>query len=133
MLRRTVTTLRKPAETYRSPNDREKDVKWRRWLWCANCSYNEDRDYCASINIARLGVAYLIQMKQTGKARACSIFDQRVKPASYTGAGSELLLPPTDTRSARYIRGKICYLPGWFGSIFLQSSQPKAVFPRLCG
>ena len=123
----------KPAKTYRSPENRTTDVKWGRWLWCEHCSSNGDRDYCASVNIARLGVAYLIHMKQTGKGRACSISDPRVKPVSYTGAGSALLLPPTGYTPARHVRGKICYAPGWLGSAFLQSSQPKAVFLRLCG
>jgi hypothetical protein len=123
----------KPAKTYRSPDDRAKDVKWGRWLCCEHCSYNGDRDYCASVNIARLGIAYLIQMKQLGKARACSIFDPRVKPASYTGAGAVLLLPPPGSHTRPILSGKMYYYPGWFGSAFLQSSQPKAVFPRLCG
>jgi hypothetical protein len=122
-----------PAKTYRSPHDRAEAVKWGRWLWCEHCCYNGDRDYCASLNIARLGVAYLIQMKHTGKGRACSISDPRVKPVSYTGAGSALLLPPTGSWPARHVRGKICYAPGWLGSAFLQSSQPRAVFLRLCG
>ena len=116
------------------PDDRGEAVTWGRWMWCEACGFNGDRDYCASLNIARLGVAYLIQMKHTGKARSCSITDPRVKPVSYTGAGSALLLPPTETHMpARYVRGKICYCPGWLGSAFLQSSQPKAVFLRLCG
>lgn len=122
-----------PAKTYRSPDDRAKDVKWGRWLCCEHCSYNGDRDYCASVNIARLGIAYLIQMKQLGKARACSIFDPRVKPASYTGAGAVLLLPPPGSHTRPLLSGKMYYYPGWFSSAFLQSSQPKAVFPRLCG
>ena len=122
-----------PAKTYRSPDDRAKDVKWGRWLCCEHCSYNGDRDYCASVNIARLGIAYLIQMKELGKARACSIFDPRVKPASYTGAGAVLLLPPPGSHTRPILSGKMYYYPGWFGSAFLQSSQPKAVFPRLCG
>ena len=122
-----------PAKTYRSPDDSAKDVKWGRWLCCEHCSYNGDRDYCASVNIARLGIAYLIQMKQLGKARACSIFDPRVKPASYTGAGAVLLLPPPGSHTRPILSGKMYYYPGWFGSAFLQSSQPKAVFPRLCG
>jgi putative transposase len=123
----------KPANTYRSPGDRGEAVSWGRWLWCEACGFNGDRDYCASLNIARLGVAYLLQMKHTGKGRSCSITDPRVKPVSYTGTGSVLLLPPTETTSARHVRGKICYAPGWLGSAFLQSSQPKAVFLRLCG
>ena len=122
-----------PAKTYREPAQRSAVVKWGRWLWCEACGYNGDRDYCASLNIARLGIAYLQQMKQTSKARVCSITDPRVKPVSYTGTGSALLLPPTGINPARHVRGKICYAPGWLGSAFLQSSQPRAVFLRLCG
>jgi putative transposase len=123
----------KPAKTYRSPADRNEAVNWGRWLWCEACGFNGDRDYCAALNIARLGVAYLVQMKTVGKARPCSITDPRVKPVSYTGAGAVLLLPPTGINPARHVRGKICYYPGWLSSAFLQSSQPKAVFLRLCG
>jgi len=122
-----------PAKTYRSPSERKEAVKWGRWMYCDTCHYNGDRDYCASVNIARLGVAYLIQIKETGKGSACSISDLRVKPVSYTGTGAVLLLPPPGEKPARYVRGKICYYPGWLGSAFLQSSQPKAVFLRLCG
>jgi hypothetical protein len=122
-----------PAKTYRSPSDRTEAVKWGRWMSCENCHCNGDRDYCASINIARLGVAYLMQMKQSGKARSCSIADPRVKPVSYTGAGAVLLLPPTGSHARPIRSGKICYYPGWLRSAFLQSSQPKAVFLRLCG
>jgi putative transposase len=121
------------ANTYRSPSDRHAAVKWGRWMICEHCQYQGDRDYCASVNIARLGVAYLLQMKHMGRARSCSISDPRVKPVSYTGAGSALLLPPTGNRPARCVRGKFCYCPGWLGSAFLQSSQKKALFLRLCG
>src|SRR5438309_11681710 len=31
------------------------------------------------------------------------------------------------------VASKICYYPGWPGSAFLQSSQKKSVFLRLCG
>jgi hypothetical protein len=123
----------KPVKTYRAPDDRAEAASWGRWLWCEICGFNGDRDYCASLNIARLGVAYLLQMQDEGKARPCSIIDPRVKPVSYTGAGSALLLPPTGALPARHVRGKICYAPGWLGSAFLQSSQPKAVFWRLSG
>jgi putative transposase len=122
-----------PAKTYRSPSERKKAVKWGRWLYCEACPYHGDRDYCASVNIARLGVAYLMQMKHTGKARSCSISDPRVKPVSYTGTGAVLLLPPTGSHTRPILSGKMCYYPGWFGSAFLQSSQPKAVFLRLYG
>ncbi len=122
-----------PATTYRSPSDRKEAVKWGRWMWCEKCQYNGDRDYCASVNIARLGIAYLTQMKQTGRARSCSISDPLIKPVTYTGAGAVLLLPPTGSHTRPILSGKICYYPGWLGSAFLQSSQPKAVFLRLCG
>ncbi len=122
-----------PANTYRSPSERKEAVKWGRWMYCENCHYNGDRDYCASVNIARLGVAYLLQMKQTGKARSCSMTDPRVKPVSYTGAGAVLLLPPTGSHARPILSGKICYYPGWLGSAFLQSSHKKHVFLRLCG
>ncbi len=74
-------------------------------------------------SILRLGVAYLMQMKHVGKGRACSIFDPKVKPVSYTGP-RHLAFPQH--------AGKLYYYPGWHASVFLQSSQPKAVFSRLC-
>jgi len=122
-----------PANTYRSPNTCAEAVKWGRWMFCKNCQYNGDRDYCASVNIARLGVAYLAQMKHAGKARSCPISDPRVKPVAYTAMGSVLLLPPTSSHARPSLSGKIWYYPGWHGSAFLQSSQPQAVFLRLCG
>ena len=123
----------RPASTYRSPNDRHEAVKWGRWMHCDTCHYNGDRDYCASVNIARLGVASVVQMKHTSKARSCSIDDPRVKPVAYTAMGSVLLLPPTGSHTRPSVSGKICYYPGWLGSAFLQSSQKKLVFLRLCG
>jgi putative transposase len=129
----TCPHCNKPAKTYRAPDQRSGDVKWGRWMWCEACGFNGDRDYCASLNIARLGVVYLIQMKHTGKARPCSITDPRVKPVSYTGAGAVLLLPPPSSHARPPRAGKMYYYPGWYGSAFLQSSQPKAVFLRLCG
>ena len=102
-------------------------------MHCDACSYNGDRDYCASVNIARLGIAYLVQMKHTGRAHSYSISDPRVKPVSYTGTGAVLLLPPTGSHARPLVSGKICYYPGWLGSAFLQSSQKRTLFLRLCG
>lgn len=119
------------AETYRSPHDRSKSIKWGRWLSCETCHYQADRDYAASVNIARLGMAYLIQMKHTGRGRACSIFDPRVKPVIYTATGAVLLLPPPSHHARPIQSGKLSYYPGWHASVFLQSAQPKAVFSRL--
>ncbi|HEX6553863.1 MAG TPA: hypothetical protein VF026_13940 [Ktedonobacteraceae bacterium] len=69
-----------------------------------------------------LGVAYLLQMKLTGKGRACSIFDPLVKPVIYTATGSALLLPPTSHSARPPQAGKLWYYPGWYASVFLQSS-----------
>jgi hypothetical protein len=130
------------ALTYRcarAAQQGEAATDWGRWLWCAACQYNCDRDYCASVNIARVGVATLLHRQQTGIGCAFAVRDPGVKPVSYTATGSVLLLPPTGRAPARSVpptgnrRGTICYLPGWFGSAFLQSSLPQAVFPRLCG
>src|SRR5260221_8251365 len=67
----------KPAQTYRSPRlpHRTDPVKWGRWLICSHCAFNGDRDYCAAINIARLGVAFLIQIQTTAKEKASSLTD----------------------------------------------------------
>jgi transposase len=123
----------RPALTYRASADHTSAVTWGRWLRCGQCLYAADRDYAASLNIARLGVASVLQVKSTGTTHACSITDPAVKPVIYTATGSALLLPPTGSRPARHERGTVCYLPGWLGSAFLQSSQPRAVFLRLCG
>jgi transposase len=55
----------KRAQTFRSPSARSGVVDWGRWLRCGACGYNADRDYCASLNIARLGVTLLTQMQAT--------------------------------------------------------------------
>jgi hypothetical protein len=45
----------------------------------------------------------------------------------------EILWPHLDKFSSdRAGPARICYYPGWLGSAFLQSSQRKAVFLRLC-
>jgi putative transposase len=119
-----------PAQTYRAPDRCEEVVSWGRWLHCTACGYHADRDYIGSVNIARLGVAYLQGHQSSGTVMSSSL--SRLKPASYTGAGSALRLPPTGPCPARNLRGTICYYPGWLGSAFLQSAHPKVVFPRLC-
>jgi putative transposase len=122
-----------PALTYRSPADRSEVVDWGRWLWCGACGYNADRDYCASVNIARLGVTLLTQMQTTSVWHPCQVRDPSVKPVSYTGAGAGLLLPPPGSHARPQVAGKICYSPGWFKTAYLQSSHPQPTFLRLCG
>ena len=63
-----------PAQTYRSPQDAQhglKAVDWGRWLRCAACGYSADRDYAASLNIARLGVAMLLARHHRTRRRSC--------------------------------------------------------------
>jgi hypothetical protein len=108
-------------------------VDWGRWLWCAACRYSADRDYAASLNIARLGVAALLHRHRTGAERTPAITDGAVrpvtriaslptsrsipvsiaisihrstyrdKPSPYTDGGSALLSPPTGSSPARSI------------------------------
>ncbi len=125
----------KPAETYRSPrlHHRSDPVKWGRWLMCAHCSYNADRDYCAAVNIARLGVAFLTHMQATGKAQAFSVTDETsVKPVRYMPTGAVLLFPPQVPVGRLLLAGKI-YLNGWKKSATLRSSYATSLLLRLCG
>jgi len=68
MLRRTVTTLRKPANTYASPALDAPVLDAGPWLRCFLCGWNGARDYAAAINIALLGVAFLKQSLATAQA-----------------------------------------------------------------
>jgi putative transposase len=124
----------KPARTYRSPraHHRSDPVKWGRWLVCAHCSYNADRDYAAAVNIARLGRAYLAQMQTQGKAKACSVTDeQSVKPCPYMAHGAVLLFPP-QTRPGRLMDSGKIYINGWKKSCTIRSSYATPLLLRLC-
>ena len=131
MLRRTVTTLHQPAKTYLSPDPshRKKADDWAPWLYCANaeCGWNGARDYAASLNIARLGMAYLVTYHQTKRYhpyRMSESFDS-LKPASYMGAGAALLLQPQGI-TPRPSEGKRVYYAGWSSSIAVRTSHPKS-------
>src|SRR6266478_8296181 len=134
MLRRTVTTLRHPAKTYHSPSqeDRKTAVEWGEWLCCSNpaCLWNGARDYAASLNIARLGMAYLVTYHETKRYVSYRMTSSEVKPASYTGAGATLLLPSQGI-TPRPFEGKHLYYAGWSFSIALRTSQPKAFLSLL--
>jgi hypothetical protein len=102
-------------------------------LVCAHCSYNADRDYCAAVNIARLGVAFLMQMQATGKAKACSVTDENsVKPCPYMAHGAVLLFPPQVQTTRLLEAGKI-YINGWKKSCTVRSSYATPLMLRLCG
>jgi putative transposase len=125
----------KPAQTYRSPRmqHRSKPVKWGRWLVCSHCSFNGDRDYCAAINIARLGMAFLSHIQATGKAKAYSVTDERsVKPVRYMPTGAVLLFPPQIQITRLREAGKV-YINGWKKSATLRSSYATPLLLRLCG
>src|SRR6266478_10218594 len=97
MLRRTVTTLHHPAKTYLSPasSDRKKTLDWGEWLCCSNpaCLWNGARDYAASLNIARLGLAFLITYHQTKRYVFYRMTSSEVNSCSYSGQEATLLLP----------------------------------------
>src|SRR6266436_6961943 len=134
MLRRTVTTLHQPANTYRSPApaDREQAREWGAWLCCSNpaCRWNGARDYAASLNIARLGMAFLITYHETKRYQAYRMTDSSVKPASYTGAGATLLLPSQGI-TPRPPEGKYIYYAGWSYAIALRTSQKNYLLSSL--
>ncbi len=117
----------KPAKTYLSPavDSRKKALDWAPWLCCSNpkCLWNGARDYAASLNIARLGLAFLMTYHDTKRYQAYRMTDPSVKPASYTGAGATLLLPSQGI-NPRPFEGKYVYYAGWSYSIALRTSQP---------
>ncbi len=123
-----------PARTYRSPRPehRAKAVKWGRWLLCAHCGFNADRDYCAALNIARLGIACVTSMQRTGRAKAFSVTEiVLVKPCPYMAHGAVPLFPP-HTDPHRLLEGGKLYLNGWKKSATLRSSYATPLLLRLC-
>jgi len=134
MLRRTVTTLRQPAKTYLSPaaSDRKKAMDCAPWLCCGNakCQWNGARDYAASLNIARLGLAFLLTYHDTKRYQAYRMTDSSVKPTLYIRAGATLLLPSQGI-TPRPKEGKyVCYA-GWSFSISLRTSQKNYLLSLL--
>ena len=130
----TCPHCHQPAKTYLSPAlaDREKASEWAPWLCCSNpaCMWNGARDYAASLNIARLGVAFLLTYHQTQRYQAYRMTDSSVKPASYSGAGATLLLPSQGI-TPRPTEGKhVCYA-GWSYAISLRTSQKNHLLSLL--
>ncbi len=124
----------KPAHTYRSPSTqhRAEPVKWGRWLICAHCGYNADRDYCAALNIGRLGIAFLTSMQRTGSGTAFSVTEVvSVKPCPYMAHGAVPLFPPHTDIYRLMDSGKL-YVNGWKKSVTLRSSYATPVLVRLC-
>jgi hypothetical protein len=124
----------RPAKTYRSPAkaDRKKAQEWAPWLCCRNpeCRWNGARDYAASLNIARLGMAFLITYHETKRYEEYRMTSQGVMPALYSSAGATLLLP-SHGFTARPLEGThICYA-GWSFSTSLRTSRPHKLLAIL--
>ena len=96
----TCPRCHKPAKTYRSPDPahRKKPDDWAPWLCCSNpdCLWNGARDDAASLNIARLGMAFLLTSHATSRDQAYRMSQSKdsLKPTSSTGVGAALLLQP---------------------------------------
>jgi putative transposase len=123
-----------PAQTFASsaPHDRKKALSWGPWLCCSNpdCLWNGARDYAASVNIARLGMAFLVTYHETKRYVAYRMADSSVKPAVYISAGATLLLP-SQGFTARPSEGKHIYYAGWSYATSLRTSHPKSLLAVL--
>ncbi len=121
-----------PANTYASPADadRHKALDWGAWVVCKACGWNGARDYAASLNIARLGMAFLSTYHDTKRYESYRMTSSEVKPASYTGAGATLLLPSQGITPRPLEGTHICYA-GWSYSTSLRTSQPKRLLAVL--
>lgn len=130
----TCPHCHQPAKTYASsaPADRKKALSWGPWLCCSNpaCLWNGARDYAASLNIACLGMAFLITYHETKRYMSYRMTSLEVKPALYTRAGATLLLPSQGI-TPRPHEGKHLYYAGWSYSTSLRTSRPKSLLAVL--
>ncbi|HLI08238.1 MAG TPA: transposase [Ktedonobacteraceae bacterium] len=123
-----------PAHTFSSPEHRSQVNEWGAWLCCSNlqCLWNGSRDYAASVNIARLGVALIRHAQKTSRVKHPSMTDPSVQPVSYIGTRAALRLPPLVPRGHLMHSGRI-YYNGWRLSVKLRSSYATPIMLRLCG
>src|SRR5258708_1187320 len=130
----TCPHCHRPAKTYASPAqaDRKTSLKWGAWLCCSNptCRWNGSRDYAASLNIARLGLAFLVTYHDTRRYQAYRMTSEEVKPALYTRAGATLLLSSQGI-TPRPQEGKHIYYAGWSYSVALRTSQSTSLLSVL--
>lgn len=126
----------KPARTYASPALDAPVLDAGAWLRCFECGWNGARDYAAAINIALLGVAFLLQETERQehgiRHKRPTMKTKPLNSESYTGSGLALRLPPTSPRGRLMHSGKR-YVNGWIKSITLHSALPPDTMLRLCG
>jgi hypothetical protein len=126
----TCPHCHQPARTFASPApaDRKQALTWGPWLCCENpeCLWNGARDYAASLNIARLGLAMFLTARRRPPSQFNTMTSLKVKPVLYSRAGATLLLPSQGI-TPRPLEGKhICYA-GWSCSLSLRTSRPTGV------
>ena len=132
----TCPHCHRPAKTYRSPDPahRKKADDWGAFLCCSNpqCLWSGARDYAASLNIARLGLAFLETYHTTLRyiSYRMTASSEVVKPVSYKGTGAPLLLQAQGI-TPRPLEGKQYYYAGWSFSIALRTAQTSMTLARL--
>ncbi len=125
----------KPADTYKSSEHLGKAIDWGAWLSCRQCGWNGSRDYAASLNIARLGAAWLKEAQRLKGMIGIShpkIQEKHVKPICYMLVGSPLRFPARSPRACLFYAGKM-YYNGWLHSVTLHSSYPSHSMLDACG
>ncbi len=122
----------KPAQTYRSSasTDRTKVVDWGAWLCCAACGWNGSRDYAASLNIARLGMAFLGTYQRTKRYTWYRVTSKEVNSCVYSRQEARLLLPVQGI-TPRPLEGRRIHYAGWSYSTSLRTSHPQSILAFL--
>jgi hypothetical protein len=130
----TCPRCHEPAKTYASPaiSDRHKAIDWGAFVCCANpaCLWSGARDYAASLNIARLGIAFLRTYLNTSRYASYRMTSPEINPCSYKGQGALLLLPVHGITPCP-LQGKHVYYAGWPFSIRLCTSQTTSTLSLL--
>ena len=126
----------KPADTYADPALDAKQLDGGPWLRCFACGWNGARDYAAAINIALLGVGFLLQesahQEHETRPTRPTMKTKPLNSVSYQGAGLALRLPPTSPRGRLLHAGKL-FVNGWIKSVTLHSALSQDTMLRLCG
>ena len=128
-----------PAHTYADPSLDAEPLDGGPWLRCFVCGWNGARDYAAAINIALLGVAFLLRERarpaptEPGtRPRRPTMKSTPLNSDSYIGSGLALRLPPTSPRGRLLHAGKR-YVNGWIKTVTLHSALSQDTMLRLCG